>query len=254
MAGSDVEVRLVPTSELSEPEIPGPEGIPRPRTASDGPELPLARRPDEDKDEGEPFGTRATSPPSLEWSAALDSQHAVRIFLRRTLPLRLGSPVRPLRIVLRVTVSASPREEFRHGGTRRQNGAGVGRQLGHRPGHRGTARPRGRQRRHQLPGREGGGRGERGYYDEGSPLGASQNDECKIDSIAQSWAVLSGAVPLRFADRATDAVRTHLSRRAHQVVLLLAPPFDQSPQSNPATSRDTLRGAGKMYRGRPRQT
>src|SRR5439155_882193 len=32
----------------------------------------------------------------------------------------------------------------------------------------------------------------RGYYDDGTPLGSAQNDECKIDSIAQSWAVLSG--------------------------------------------------------------
>jgi cyclic beta-1,2-glucan synthetase len=70
----------------------------------------------------------------------------------------------------------------------------------------------------------------RGYYDDGTPLGASQNDECKIDSIAQSWAVLSGAVPPRFADRAMDAVRTHLIRRGPQVVLLLAPPFDRSAQ------------------------
>ncbi len=70
----------------------------------------------------------------------------------------------------------------------------------------------------------------RGYYDDGTPLGAAQNDECKIDSIAQSWAVLSGAVPLRFADRAIDAVRTHLIRRGHQVALLLTPPFDRSAQ------------------------
>jgi cyclic beta-1,2-glucan synthetase len=70
----------------------------------------------------------------------------------------------------------------------------------------------------------------RGYYDDGMPLGSAQNDECKIDSISQSWAVLSGAVPLRFADRAMDAVRTHLVRRGQQVLLLLAPPFDQSAQ------------------------
>ena len=48
----------------------------------------------------------------------------------------------------------------------------------------------------------------RGYYDDGRPLGSAQNDECRIDSIAQSWAVLSGAVPQRFAERAMDAVRT----------------------------------------------
>jgi cyclic beta-1,2-glucan synthetase len=70
----------------------------------------------------------------------------------------------------------------------------------------------------------------RGYYDDGAPLGSIQSDECKIDSIAQSWAVLSGAVPLRFADRAMDAVRTHLVRRAPQLLALLTPPFDQSAQ------------------------
>jgi cyclic beta-1,2-glucan synthetase len=70
----------------------------------------------------------------------------------------------------------------------------------------------------------------RGYYDDGTPMGSAQNDECQIDSISQSWAVLSGAVPSRFADRAMDAVRTHLVRRGPQVLLLLTPPFDQSAQ------------------------
>jgi cyclic beta-1,2-glucan synthetase len=70
----------------------------------------------------------------------------------------------------------------------------------------------------------------RGYYDDGSPLGSAQNDECRIDAIAQSWATLSAAIPQRFADRAMDAVRTHLVRRSSQVVLLLTPPFDKSSQ------------------------
>jgi cyclic beta-1,2-glucan synthetase len=70
----------------------------------------------------------------------------------------------------------------------------------------------------------------RGYYDDGGPLGSAQNHECAIDSIAQSWAVLSGAAPARRADRAMDSVRTHLVRRGAQVVLLLAPPFDRSAQ------------------------
>jgi cyclic beta-1,2-glucan synthetase len=70
----------------------------------------------------------------------------------------------------------------------------------------------------------------RGYYDDGTPLGSAQNDECAIDSIAQSWAVLSGAAPARLADRAMDSVRTHLVRRGAQVVLLLTPPFDRSAQ------------------------
>ena len=68
----------------------------------------------------------------------------------------------------------------------------------------------------------------RGYYDDGTPLGSAQNDECKIDSIVQSWAVLSGAVPRRFAERSMDAVRTALIRRGSRLVLLLDPPFDRS--------------------------
>jgi cyclic beta-1,2-glucan synthetase len=71
----------------------------------------------------------------------------------------------------------------------------------------------------------------RGYYDDGAPLGSAQSDECTIDSIAQSWAVLSGAAPPRLADRAMDSVRTHLVRRRDQVVLLLTPPFDRSAQA-----------------------
>jgi cyclic beta-1,2-glucan synthetase len=70
----------------------------------------------------------------------------------------------------------------------------------------------------------------RGYYDDGTPLGSALNDECRIDSISQSWATLSGAVPARFADRALDAVRTHLIRRGPRVILLLTPPFDRSAQ------------------------
>jgi cyclic beta-1,2-glucan synthetase len=70
----------------------------------------------------------------------------------------------------------------------------------------------------------------RGYYDDGTPLGSAQNDECRIDSISQSWAVLSAAVPQRFAERAMDAVRTSLVSRGSQILLLLHPPFDQSAQ------------------------
>jgi cyclic beta-1,2-glucan synthetase len=70
----------------------------------------------------------------------------------------------------------------------------------------------------------------RGYYDDGSVLGSAQNDECRIDSIPQSWAVLSGAVPQSFAERAMDAVRASLVARGPQLLLLLSPPFDQSAQ------------------------
>jgi cyclic beta-1,2-glucan synthetase len=70
----------------------------------------------------------------------------------------------------------------------------------------------------------------RGYYDDGSPLGSAQNDECQIDSISQSWAVLTGAVPARFAERAMDSVRASLVARGSQIILLLTPPFDKSAQ------------------------
>jgi cyclic beta-1,2-glucan synthetase len=70
----------------------------------------------------------------------------------------------------------------------------------------------------------------RGYYDDGTPLGSAQNDECRIDSIPQSWAVLSGAVPQNFAERAIDAVRAALVVRGPQLLLLLHPPFDHSAQ------------------------
>ncbi|HVD93074.1 MAG TPA: glucoamylase family protein [Vicinamibacterales bacterium] len=70
----------------------------------------------------------------------------------------------------------------------------------------------------------------RGYYDDGTPLGSSQNDECRIDSISQSWSVLSAAVPQRFTERAMDAVRAALVDRKSQILLLLDPPFDRSAQ------------------------
>ena len=70
----------------------------------------------------------------------------------------------------------------------------------------------------------------RGYYDDGRPLGSAQNDECQIDSISQSWALLSGAVPRRFADRALDAVRARLIDRQSGLLMLLSPAFDKSDQ------------------------
>jgi cyclic beta-1,2-glucan synthetase len=68
----------------------------------------------------------------------------------------------------------------------------------------------------------------RAYFDDGTPLGSSHNEEGKIDSVAQSWAVLSGAAPRPRAERAMGAVRAHLVRRASGVILLLTPPFDRT--------------------------
>ncbi|MEQ1869203.1 MAG: glucoamylase family protein [Vicinamibacterales bacterium] len=67
----------------------------------------------------------------------------------------------------------------------------------------------------------------RAHFDDGTPLGSVQNEECKLDSLTQSWAVLSGAGNRKRGNRAMDAVRVHLVRRDAQLVLLLAPPFDK---------------------------
>ena len=67
----------------------------------------------------------------------------------------------------------------------------------------------------------------RAYFDDGTPLGSVQNDECRIDSLTQSWAVLSQAAQPRRAERAMEAVRAHLVRRDARIVLLLTPPFDR---------------------------
>ncbi|MCU1331223.1 MAG: NdvB, partial [Candidatus Angelobacter sp.] len=68
----------------------------------------------------------------------------------------------------------------------------------------------------------------RAYFDDGSPLGSSANHECQIDSIAQSWSVLSGAGDEQRTREAMDALDKHLVDRDHGLIKLLAPPFDKS--------------------------
>jgi cyclic beta-1,2-glucan synthetase len=66
----------------------------------------------------------------------------------------------------------------------------------------------------------------RAYFDDGSPLGSASEPECQIDSIAQSWSVLSDAGdPLR-ARTAMKSVQERLVREDDRMVLLLTPPFD----------------------------
>jgi cyclic beta-1,2-glucan synthetase len=69
----------------------------------------------------------------------------------------------------------------------------------------------------------------RGYFDDGTPLGTAASDECRIDSIAQSWAVLSGAAEPARARRAMAAVEQHLIRPGDGLALLFTPPFDRAP-------------------------
>ena len=68
----------------------------------------------------------------------------------------------------------------------------------------------------------------RAYFDDGTPLGSASNPECRIDSIAQSWSVLSGAGDPDRSRQAMDAVDEHLVRRRDGLVQLLDPPFDKS--------------------------
>ena len=68
----------------------------------------------------------------------------------------------------------------------------------------------------------------RAYFDDGSPLGSAGNSECRIDSIAQSWSVLSGAGDGSRSRRAMEAVDRLLVRREHRLIQLLDPPFDKS--------------------------
>lgn len=70
----------------------------------------------------------------------------------------------------------------------------------------------------------------RAFYDDGTPLGSAQNVECQIDSIAQSWAVLSGAGEAGRAAQAMDAVRRRLVRPEEGLLLLFTPPFDKTPR------------------------
>jgi cyclic beta-1,2-glucan synthetase len=68
----------------------------------------------------------------------------------------------------------------------------------------------------------------RAYFDDGTPLGSAQNDECRIDSIAQTWAVISGVAESYRAQRAMAAVEQYLIRRGDGLIILFTPPFDKS--------------------------
>ena len=69
----------------------------------------------------------------------------------------------------------------------------------------------------------------RGYFDDGTPLGSALSDECRIDSIAQSWSVISGAGAPERAARAMSNVDSQLVQEDAGLVLLFTPPFDHTP-------------------------
>ncbi|MEO8150975.1 MAG: glucoamylase family protein [Bacteroidia bacterium] len=68
----------------------------------------------------------------------------------------------------------------------------------------------------------------RAYFDDGATLGSAVNEECKIDSISQSWAVLSGAGEPARSIKAMESADKYLVDRTHSLIHLLDPPFDKS--------------------------
>ena len=67
----------------------------------------------------------------------------------------------------------------------------------------------------------------RAYFDDGTPLGSAENEECRIDSIAQSWSILAGEADPRKSARAMASVDEYLIRRGDGLILLFTPPFDK---------------------------
>jgi cellobiose phosphorylase len=68
----------------------------------------------------------------------------------------------------------------------------------------------------------------RAYFDDGSPLGSAGNAECRIDSISQSWSVLSGAGTPERSHKGMESADKYLVRRDTALIQLLDPPFDKS--------------------------
>ncbi len=69
----------------------------------------------------------------------------------------------------------------------------------------------------------------RGTYDDGTPLGSSSSDECRIDALAQSWSVLSGVATPERAAQAMGEVDRQLVSESDGIIRLLAPPFRDTP-------------------------
>ena len=68
----------------------------------------------------------------------------------------------------------------------------------------------------------------RAFFDDGTPLGSAENAECRIDAIAQSWSVISGAGDPARQDEAMRSFEKHLVREDARLLQLLAPPFDET--------------------------
>ncbi len=81
----------------------------------------------------------------------------------------------------------------------------------------------------------------RAFYDDGTPLGSKESDECIIDAIAQSWSVISGAAPQEKANQALASAEKHLVSEADGIIRLLVPPFE-STEKNPGYIKGYMPG------------
>jgi cyclic beta-1,2-glucan synthetase len=68
----------------------------------------------------------------------------------------------------------------------------------------------------------------RGYFDNGNPLGSKNSDECQIDSLPQSWSILTEGTDRERQLRAIDTVETHLVNKEGRFIQLFTPPFDKT--------------------------
>jgi cyclic beta-1,2-glucan synthetase len=68
----------------------------------------------------------------------------------------------------------------------------------------------------------------RAYFDNGQPLGSRLNSECRIDSISQSWGIISGGASDERAAKAMESLQKYLIKEEEQIIMLLTPPFDKS--------------------------
>ncbi|HLF97889.1 MAG TPA: hypothetical protein VI457_12175, partial [Methylococcaceae bacterium] len=69
----------------------------------------------------------------------------------------------------------------------------------------------------------------RAWYDDGAVMGSKDSDECRIDALAQAWAVISGAAPTERAERAMQSALDQLVSEEDKLIRLLTPPFENTP-------------------------
>ncbi len=89
----------------------------------------------------------------------------------------------------------------------------------------------------------------RAFFDNGTPIGSAKNAECRIDSIAQSWAVLSGVGDADHSQMAMESVDKYLVRRDDALIQLLDPPFGSSKDTSKNQSRDQSKDHSNLNPG-----